>query len=255
MGIEAIREFFGPDRWTFAFWEWGAGYTIVKNRHIGLDVGSRGRVPSLLPGRVVRVVKTLTLGYVVIIDTGRSHGRYHSHCHMSGHGLPREGDWVEQGQEFATVATGPKGLPASDPNFGGTLWDGAHDHLVVHNKIGGAYLYGQDDEYYDPADVIREVLAQPASVEDEMTEDDFNRIQGMITDAVVKVQKSTQNQLEARMTRIQKMVTEAVIKVQKSTQSQLEGRISRIAKAVWGAKPAVGSTESVDAGSQDAKKL
>lgn len=180
--MSAIQKFFGPSRWTFAFWEWGPNYSIVKNRHIGLDVGSRGRVPSLLPGRVARVVKTTTMAWVVVIDTGRKAGRYHSHCHMSGHGLPREGDWVGQGQEFATVAVGPKGLPASHPDFGGTLWDGAHDHLVVHDKIGGAYLYGQNDTYYDPADVIREVLSAPAGagapfdLEDDMFTDEDRRM-------------------------------------------------------------------------------
>lgn len=168
MSMLSLASFYDPDNWTRRFWEYGSGYTIVPGRHIGLDITTRGqakRVPALFGGVVDRVIKTSQMGYVVVMDTGRSVGRYISYCHIAGHNLPRVGRWYAQGEEFATIAIGPKNVPYSDPNYPGTAWTGAHLHLVIHSKPSGAYLMGQRDTYVEPEDQIRYVLATPAGTD------------------------------------------------------------------------------------------
>lgn len=168
MSMLDLALFYDQNNWTLGFWAKGSSYTIVPGRHIGLDITTRGqakRVPALLPGTVVGIVDTGNLGHIIIQSVSEhSKHKYLSYCHMSGYNLPRVGERLYQGQLFGQVATGPKSLGPNHPNFPGTSWDGAHVHLVWHDKIKGAYTLGQNDTYGNPEDLIRNVLSTPAGI-------------------------------------------------------------------------------------------
>lgn len=160
-----LAVFYDPDNWTRGYWEVGAGYTIVKNRHIGLDITTRGqakKVPALVAGTVVDWEDTYAMGRVIIVDVGLRNGKYLSYCHMSKYDTPPLGYRLHQGELFGRIATGPKSVGFGHANFPGNSWDGAHLHLVWHNKPGGAYLLNQKDSYSNPEVLIREVLSTPA---------------------------------------------------------------------------------------------
>jgi len=162
----SLPEFYATTRWTLRYWAFGLLYTIVRFRHIGLDIGTGGRaidVPALWGGTVVRVVKTNTMGFVIILDTGLPGARrYHSYCHMSGERLPDEGDKIRQGGRVGRLAEGPKTLKLSAIDFPGTLWNGVHLHLVLSSHIAGAYTKGTGATYANPETLIIEVIAKLA---------------------------------------------------------------------------------------------
>ena len=132
------------DFWASQFWGWGFGkfgsrYTIVYQRHIGLDMARRGDVPVLWSGTVVRVVKTQAMSWVVVIDTGLpGNRRFHSYCHLAYDRLPRVGVRLERGERVGRVALGARS--SNDPDWGGTAWDGPHLHYVVGGHPDSAYL-------------------------------------------------------------------------------------------------------------------
>lgn len=160
------REFYAPWRWTLLFWAWGAAYTIVTNRHIGLDIGRFGgvaeQVPALKSGTVVRVLWTKTMGMVVVLDVGA--GRFHAYCHLSGDKLPARGQWIAQGARVGRLARGPASVSTSHIEFPGTAWGGIHLHLVETNHPDAAYSFPRikGSEFYNPADTIKALLAAPA---------------------------------------------------------------------------------------------
>lgn len=160
----SVQDFYAPRRWTRKFWEYGDAYTIVLNRHIGLDIGGWGgktaTVPALLAGRVTQVVYTVSMGMCVEVQAG---GRYYTYCHLADDRLPREGAWLNQGDRVGRLAVGPK-TPRNHPDYPGSSWSGVHLHLVVSNKSRAAYSYPRvaGSEFYDPAPIIRSVLASTA---------------------------------------------------------------------------------------------
>lgn len=167
MSMLDLAVFYDPGNWTRGFWEYGSGYTIVPNRHIGLDIGTQGqakRVPALLPGPIVSWVDTGNLGRIYIQDVRESGSEFNylSYCHMSRYNPPQLGISLHQGEEFGRLATGPKSLGYGHPNFPGTSWNGPHLHLVWHNKARGAYTLNQNDRYGNPEDLIRNILSTPA---------------------------------------------------------------------------------------------
>lgn len=155
------QTFYAAAMWTLGFWAWGANYTIVKNRHIGLDIGTGRRaidVPALWGGRVIIVWKTGTMGWVVVLDTGLPGARrYHAYCHLSAVNLPRAGAWINRGERVAKLAAGARSY--GDPEYGGTLWGGIHLHLVMSNIAHAAYTRGTGATFANPEDFIREQLA------------------------------------------------------------------------------------------------
>lgn len=160
-----LAEFYNPKMWTRLFWAWGAEYTIVPNRHIGLDIGTGRKaidVPALLGGKVVRVRNTNAMGIVVVIQTG---GDYLAYCHLSKHNLPVEGQYVVQGGRVGRLAAGPRTLDSQHVEYPGTAWGGIHLHLVHTNHPEAAYRAPRvrGSEFYDPATLIRQVLSSPAS--------------------------------------------------------------------------------------------
>lgn len=158
-----LAVFYDPDNWTRRYWEYGEGYTIVRNRHIGLDIARSGRVPALVGGTVVDWADTQAMGRVIIVDVGLKNGKYLSYCHMSKYDMPALGQRLHQGELFGRLATGPKSVGFGHANFPGYSWSGTHLHLVWHNKPGGAYLLNQKDSYNNPENLIREVLSTPAA--------------------------------------------------------------------------------------------
>lgn len=160
----SIAEFYNPKMWTRLFWAWGAEYTIVKNRHIGLDIGTGRKaidVPALLGGRVVRVRNTHAMGLVVVVQTG---GDYLAYCHLSKHSLPVEGQYIVQGGRVGRLAAGPKTVNSQHVEYPGTAWGGIHLHLVHTNHPEAAYRSPRvaGAQFYDPAILIRNVLASPS---------------------------------------------------------------------------------------------
>ncbi|WP_323985878.1 M23 family metallopeptidase [Microbacterium plantarum] len=161
-------EFYAVRMWTLLFAAWGAAYSIVEFRHIGIDIGTSRQaidVPALLGGAVVRVIRmSQTLGSVVVLDVG--HGLFHSYCHLSKDRLPAVGQWIGAGDRVGRLAGGPRTLPLSHIDYPGSAWGGIHLHLVIsthpdsaHSKVRGHRTLGA---FRDPAETIRAVLAQPA---------------------------------------------------------------------------------------------
>ncbi len=156
------RIFYAVLAWTNRFWAWGAAYTIVKGRHIGLDIGTGRRavnVPALHAGRVALVVKTLSMGWVIYVDTGLPGARrYFVYCHMSGDRLPAVGQWIDRNERIGRLAAHGRDVPYSDIDYGGTAWDGIHLHLVMTDRLGGAHLLNTGAQFANPEDFIREAL-------------------------------------------------------------------------------------------------
>lgn len=153
--------FYAVSMWTLGFWAWGADYTIVKNRHVGLDIGTNRRavdVPALVGGRVIIVTKTRAMAWVVVLDTGLPGARrYHAYCHLSAVNLPRPGTWIERGDRVAKLAAGARDY--DDPEFPGTAWGGIHLHLVMCDVAHGAYTLNTGARFANPEDLIRELLS------------------------------------------------------------------------------------------------
>lgn len=155
-----IAQFYSLANVTLKFWAFGLFYTIVRFRHIGIDIGTGRKavdVPALLGGTVVKVVRTSTMGMVVVLRVG---DRFHAYCHLANVDLPDEGDVIKQGQRVGKLAW------TKDPKsegFAGTAWNGIHLHFVVSNRADGAYRYpkAKDAEFFNPALVIAVVLATP----------------------------------------------------------------------------------------------
>lgn len=189
--------FYAVSMWTNRFWAWGAAYTIVKNRHIGLDIGTGRRavdVPALFGGRVVIVTKTESMGWVVVIDSGLpGNRRYHAYCHLSGDRLPRAGSMIDRNGRVGRLAAGPRGVPYTSVEYPGTAWDGIHLHLVLSDIAHGAYTRNTGATFANPEDLIREALAGQAASngskpfdpeEDDMFTDDDRRKLTEAMDAV-----------------------------------------------------------------------
>lgn len=162
------RVFYAVVMWTNRFWAWGAAYTIVKNRHIGLDIGTGRRavnVPALQAGRVVIVTKTRSMGWVVVLDTGLPGSRrYHAYCHLAAENLPRPGVRIDRNERVARLASkGARDVGYDDPEYGGTAWDGIHLHLVFSDISYGAYTLNTGATFANPEDFIREALAGQAA--------------------------------------------------------------------------------------------
>jgi hypothetical protein len=153
--MSAIRKFFTSPI-SRAFWAFGLLYTIVRYRHIGLDIATSGAVPALRHGLVVRVRRTEEMAWVVVIKWGPL---YLSYCHLATTGrLPRVGDRVKQNEIIGDIAT------SSDPRsqwYGGTAWNGRHLHFVISTHPEGAFRKGTGSEYFDPKHVIRDTLDIP----------------------------------------------------------------------------------------------
>jgi len=184
--LSSIATFYAPGRVQLRFGATG-NYTIVKNRHIGIDQGTNRQaidVPALLPGRVVDVVRAhRILGSVVVVDVGvlAPWGRrvYLSYCHMSKDRLPEIGAWLAAGDRVGRLAAGPKSLPSWEVDYPGSSWGGIHLHLVAgfhprsaHQEVSGHRTL---EMFIDPADLVwRALNGAPAGgnarpLEDEMS--------------------------------------------------------------------------------------
>ena len=160
-----LLTFWASQFWGWAFGKSGSAYTIVAGKHIGLDMARTGDVPALFGGTVVRVVRTGTMAWVVVLDTGMSGARrYHSYCHLVNDRLPRVGQRIERGGRVGRVALGSR--DSGSPEWGGTAWDGRHLHFVsgghpesAYNKVSGHRALSA---FTDPTILIREALAAPA---------------------------------------------------------------------------------------------
>lgn len=158
------------DFWAATFWGWafgkpGSRYTIVKGKHIGLDMARTGEIPALFGGAVVRVKRTGAMAWVVVLDTGLPGAwRYHSYCHLAFDDLPNVGDWIPRGERVGRVALGSD--DSSSPEWGGTAWDGRHLHFVVGGHPESAYYeiagHRTLSAFTDPTILIREALAAPS---------------------------------------------------------------------------------------------
>ncbi|MFT4282378.1 SH3 domain-containing protein [Microbacterium sp.] len=152
--MSALLAAFYKSRVSRKFWAFGLAYTIVRYRHIGIDIATTGDVPALRAGRVVRVRKTSTMGYVVVVQVGLL---FFAYCHLSSQKLPKVGDKVKAGEVIGRLAW--SGNPRSE-GYGGTLWNGQHLHLVVTTHADGAYQR-VGASYFDPAPLIRDTLTIP----------------------------------------------------------------------------------------------
>lgn len=188
-----LLTFWASQFWGWAFGKSGSAYTIVAGKHIGLDMARTGDVPALFGGTVVRVVRTGTMAWVVVLDTGMSGARrYHSYCHLANDRLPRVGQRIERGQRVGRVALGSR--DSGSPEWGGTAWSGPHLHFVsgghpesAYNKVSGHRALSA---FTDPTILIREALAAPAGggttpfEEDDMSQDDINWMKSTLTSLV-----------------------------------------------------------------------
>lgn len=153
-----IAQFYALANVTLKFWAFGLLYTIVRFRHIGIDIGTGRKaidVPALLGGTVVAVVRTGSMGMVVVVQVG---SRFYAYCHLANVDLPDEGDVIKQGHRVGQLAwmKDPKSV-----GYAGSAWNGIHLHLVISNRADGAYRYpkARDAEFFDPAPIIAAVLA------------------------------------------------------------------------------------------------
>lgn len=169
----SIQTFWSEKRWTLGFGEWGKDYTIVQaagggGYHVGLDSATDGDIPCLIAGTVVSVLKTLTMGYCVEIDTGPARagrGRYFTYCHIAGDNVPRKDDVIGAGGRVGRTARGPRGIAYASVEFPGSAWYGIHCHLVISDYIHAAWTTVKGRTlaaFYDPAPIIRSVLSNPA---------------------------------------------------------------------------------------------
>lgn len=188
----SVQTFWSESRWGRRFGVWGPDYTIVRSLsgggyHIGLDMQSSGDIPCLVAGVIVAVEWTGAMGYCVEIDTGRAQGRYFSYCHIANDRLPRVGQRIEVGGRVGRTAYGPRGISTSSVEYPGTAWRGIHCHLVISNILHAAWTLVRGRklaDFYDPAPIIRSVLAAPAGggatpfnpQEDDMTAQDSANI-------------------------------------------------------------------------------
>lgn len=163
LGYAAVVLFYNPKMWTRLFGEYDPAYTIVAGKHIGLDIGTGRKaidVPALIGGTVVAVVKSPELGGIVVVQVG---DLYYSYCHLAWRNLPKAGTVLEQGDRVGTLASSKD--PTS-PDYGGSLWDGIHLHLVIGEHPRSAYAkvpgHRTLDKFRDPATIIRGILAAPA---------------------------------------------------------------------------------------------
>lgn len=149
-----MKAFYNLAKVSLKFWAIGVLYTIVKGRHIGLDLAQTGQVPALRGGTVVRVVKTTTMAWVVVVKWGPL---YFAYCHLAATGLPKVNTKISRGKILGTLAwTKDK----KSPGWGGTLWTGRHLHLVVCTHPDGAYRR-VGATYFDPAPLIRDTVTVP----------------------------------------------------------------------------------------------
>lgn len=159
----SYTDFYNPRRVTLPFWAWGASYTIVPNRHIGMDIGywngQTETVPALQAGRVVRRRWTKAMGMCVVVQVG---DRFHVYCHLANDRLPAEGTWLNRGDRVGRLAVGARSEDSVD--FPGTAWGGIHLHLVITNYADAAYTFPRirGSEFYDPAITVRDALAEAA---------------------------------------------------------------------------------------------
>lgn len=208
--MSPIQNFWGERRWGLRFGAWGEPYTIALaprggGYHIGLDIPARDGedVPALLPGRVVAVVNTDSMGRVVVVDVGG--GRWIMYAHLADDRLPRVGAWLNAGDRVGRPANGPKKLPKSHPEFPGSAWNGRHIHTVVsrHPRSGYEKIPGHRtlSAFIDPTIIIRGVLSGAASYQEEdMSQQDIDRMQKALGNIEDKI-----NALSSELGRVKEM--------------------------------------------------
>ena len=157
-----VNEFYAESGWGLRFGASGAAYTIVPGRHIGQDIARTGDVPALLPGKIIRRVRTNTMAWGVVTDIGS--GLYLSYWHLADDNLPPVGTYLQQGDRVGRLALGARN--SSSPDWPGTAWTGPHCHIVIGTNPGSAYLYVPGhrtlDAFRDPLIFVRQVLASAA---------------------------------------------------------------------------------------------
>lgn len=151
----ALTDFYSAGRITLPYLAWGPNYTIIWQRHNGVDLGRWGGhapdVPALISGIVVRSEQTEAIGRVVVIDTGMPGAyRYHSYCHLRADAA-QVGDRLEAGYRVGTLAQAWE-----NP---GLLWDGLHMHFVIGSHPECAYMRGTGATFTNPAEVMAGVLS------------------------------------------------------------------------------------------------
>lgn len=160
-----VNEFYAESGWGLRFGAYGPVYTIVPGRHLGQDIPRTGDVPALLPGKIIRRVKTSTMAWGVVTDIGG--GLYLSYWHLADDNIPPVGTYLQQGDRVGRLAMGARNT--SSPDWPGTAWTGPHCHIVIGTNPGSAYLYVPGhrtlDAFRDPLIFIRQVLASAAEVD------------------------------------------------------------------------------------------
>lgn len=127
----------------------------------GLEWGTR-KVPLLRPGKLHHITRQYKVGLVYVYDVGG--GEFDSYCHT-----------------FALA--GGFRLARSISEAPGASWEGPHLHLVRSRYADAAYNTSRP--VLDPRPIIRAALADPAGEEDEVTEDDINKIADAVTDRIL----------------------------------------------------------------------
>ena len=183
--MQTIKAFYNPKNITRPFGYRDPLYTIIPGKHAGTDYGrtSGDDIPALLPGRVVRVRRTQQMAWIVVFRD--SAGRYHQHSHLAKDRLPVEGSLIEQGARVGRKAKGSRNPLSIE--WGGTAWNGKHDHYVISDKPDGGYLLNQGATFFDPAKIVQEVLNPPTPARS----DRFTLKQVALTDLNLRSTPST----------------------------------------------------------------
>lgn len=163
-----VTGFYAEPAWGLPFGAVGTAYTIVKGRHIGLDIQRTGDVPALRAGTVTAVLLTSAMAWCVeVVD---AFGLRLTYCHLANDTLPKVGDVLGQGARVGRLARGPKTRPLRDTDFPGTAWTGQHLHLVASRIPRAAWqlVAGRTlADFTDPEILIRQTLAAPAGTASE----------------------------------------------------------------------------------------
>jgi hypothetical protein len=147
------------DKNVIAFYaqqHWGSRYGVIDQfhptKHKGLDVGLfRGlvQVPALLPGTVVAIEPSQSVGHYVTVQ--RADKKFNTYCHI-----------VPSIALGARVAQGANlGRQAITQEEGGNAWRGQHTHLTLSDTLTGWTTWGPNN--LDPTPDVLAVLASTAS--------------------------------------------------------------------------------------------
>lgn len=151
-----LVECYASERWGRAYGYkdpiyaggWHRGQDIRKQNSTRAYSVSHDSI-TICGGKVVYVGRPNgKIELTIVIDTGRSKGRYEFHSHQAG-AVVKVGDRVAAGEKIARTA-----LSHEKP---GTSWGGPHDHVVFSNYSDGSWNTSRP--VVDPRPIIRAQVA------------------------------------------------------------------------------------------------